>query len=209
MGVRVEDVDGRVLAAEWQIPTFRQGFGEESPEPERRSDGLVVRRPDSPHDPYRYDDPMFQSYHWVAMLHPFELADGVELDEDGALAGPSWFPDLSPIEALTGPKEVDHHGRAALEVEVATTDHYASRCPCCPLLDGAQASRRLSAAGWPQELNGEPEVLRLRLDTQTGVLVQLIELGGRTAVGNWFAIIEAVDHDVPRELFGPRPHVQS
>jgi hypothetical protein len=44
---------------------------------------------------------------------------------------------------------------------------------------------------------------------KTGVLVQVIELGGRSAVGNWFAIIEAVDHDMPQELFGPRPHVQS
>src|SRR4051812_38439267 len=43
----------------------------EDVEPFRRPDGLVAERPDGAE--IDYDDPMWQSYSWVAMLDPVEL----------------------------------------------------------------------------------------------------------------------------------------
>ena len=61
-----------------------EGLPELTGGPMRRPDGLVARRPDDWTGPHRFDDPMLSNYRWVAMLHPFELADGVERDEDRA-----------------------------------------------------------------------------------------------------------------------------
>ena len=141
---------------------------------------------------------MFRSYQWVAMLHPFELADGVARDGDG-----NWSPEFAPIVGSAGPREVDHAGRIAWEAVITTTPAYAARCSCCPLLDGEQAALQLAEEGWPGPESGRPQSWRVRLDRDTGVLVQLVELGGRSASGGWTVQIEQVDADLPRELFGP------
>ena len=199
-GLRVEDVDGRLIEAVWG-PRPDEGMAELTDGPTRRPDGLVARRPEDWNLPFRYDDPMFATYQWVAMLHPFELADGVDRDGDGRPDG-RWSPTVPPIDVVDGPREVDHHGRPAWEAELVTTPAYAARCSCCPLLDGDQAAQNLAAEGWVRASVGRPTSWRLRLDRRTGVVVRLDQLGGTGADG-WTMRIEAVDEPMPRSLFGP------
>ncbi len=172
--------------------------------PEYRSrDGLVARRPglDWGGDPYRYDDPMYVDYRWVAMLHPFEIADGVARDDADGQQTDGWSPDRSPIAITEGPREVDHFGRPAWEAAVTTTTSYAARCSCCPLLDGRQAALQLSSEGWVRDMVDLPQRWRLRLDRQTGVVVGLTEIDGH-GPGGWTMRIENVNSVLPRELFG-------
>lgn len=200
-GLRVEELDGRVITAGWG-PAADQGMPELDSGPAWRSDGLVARRPADWRGPYRFDDPMLNTYRWVAMLHPFELADGVDRDDEGLRDG-DWSPERSPIEVVDGPRRVEHAGRLTWDAEIVTTPAYAARCSCCPLLDGDQAAAASAAEGWARSGAGRPTSWRVRLDRQTGVLVQLTELGGRSLTGGWSMTIEAVDEPMPRELFGP------
>src|SRR6476619_630999 len=81
-GLRVEDAAGRLITAGWWPPAD-QGMPELT--------GGPARRPNDWIGPFRFDDPMLSNYRWVAMLHPFELADGVERDADGSSGG-DWSP---------------------------------------------------------------------------------------------------------------------
>lgn len=59
----------------------------QSVQPRLRPDGLVAQRPSEPD----YDDPMWTSYAWVAMLDPVELSAGVEVaDECDGRPGGGW-----------------------------------------------------------------------------------------------------------------------
>ncbi len=200
-GLRAEDADGRLITAGWWPPAD-EGMPELTGGPVRRPDGLVAGRPADRIGPYRFDDPMLSNYRWVAMLHPFELADGVERDADGSSGG-DWSPQRPPIEVVAAPRVVEHAGRVAWEAEIVTTPAYAARCSCCPLLDGAEAAGQLAREGWAQADIGRPTSWRVRLDRETGVLVQLTEIGGRSATGGWTMRIEAVDEPMPRVMFGP------
>ncbi|MEO5832475.1 MAG: hypothetical protein ABJA16_10720 [Nakamurella sp.] len=197
-GVRVERLDGRLVQSDWcRAPGA--GLPALDGDPTFRADGLVARRPGSWDVPERFDDPMFQTYRWVAMLHPFELADGVSSDDEGG-----WSPLWPPIEVVDGPREVDHHGRPAWEAQLVTTPAYAARCSCCPLLDGAQAARRLAETDGVIGRPGDrPIAWLIRLDRGTGVVVALTEIGGSSHSGGWSMTIEAVDGELPRELFRP------
>jgi hypothetical protein len=200
-GLRAEDLDGRLIEAGWW-PRPDEGLPELTGGPMRRPDGLVAGRPDDWTGPHRFDDPMLSNYRWVAMLHPFELADGVERDEDGSSSG-DWSPVRPPIEVVDGPRAVEHAGRLAWEAEVVTTPAYAARCSCCPVLAGDEAAGQLAREGWARSEVGRPRSWSVRLDRGTGVLVQLTELGGISFTGGWTMAIEAVDEPMPRELFGP------
>lgn len=200
-GLRAEDAAGRLLFAGWERPAD-QGMPALTGQPARRPDGLVARRGEDWIGPYRFDDPILTNYRWVAMLHPFELADGVDRDEDGDRTG-DWSPERSPIEVVDGPRTVEHAGRVAWEAEVVTTAAYAARCSCCPLLAGDEAASQLAREGWARADVGRPTSWRVRLDRGTGVLVELTELGGSSLTGGWTMHIEAVDEPMPRELFGP------
>ncbi|HEX5087337.1 MAG TPA: hypothetical protein VFV89_05980 [Nocardioides sp.] len=82
--------------------------------PSYRPDGLVDRRPQD--WAVQYDDPMFNSYLWVAMLDPEELSHHVaitDLHADDRLGRETWW---ASVRALEG---------------------YEARCPdCCDLLLG-------------------------------------------------------------------------
>src|SRR5215218_490488 len=130
--LRVETLDGRPLQVVHERGTQVALFGPgeahtvtypwpaDGPAPVRRPDGLVAVRPDG----LSYDAPMYQSYDWVAMLDPVELADGRD-PETGADAE---LPGLD-VDAVTS---VEHGGRPAWEAYVRTTPAYEPRCGCCP-----------------------------------------------------------------------------
>ncbi|HEX6329556.1 MAG TPA: hypothetical protein VFZ72_23535 [Jiangellaceae bacterium] len=185
-------VDGaRHAAPDAQALAVHQAFGE----PEFDELGLVRNRPYG----LMPDDPMYENYHWVAMLDPRELADGVQGE-----------PDLPPlvVENLT---EVDHHGRPVWEAVVRPTDAYDPRCACCALLFGAKSEAIVADLGGPTLSERDPSVryadaVRVRVDLQTGVCVLTEEIGGPGPGTGHELVIEAVDEPLPDELFRPSPH---
>lgn len=148
--------------------------------PELRPDGLVAVRPDD--GSLAYDDPMYESYTWVAMLDPVELSAGTALDD--LAAG-------------------DRDGRATWWATAVAEEEYEPRCGCCPLLWGAVSERHEAADGGPTYAEHHPDpaypdAWRVGLDVQTGVLVSLAPLGydgDRTDLGLELRL-RAVDADL-------------
>ena len=185
--VRVETPDGALLQIVREPADGRPLPGApDFPEPVLRPDGLVGRRGLAWHD--AFDAPMYQTYFWVAMLDPVELAEGLDPDTGARPAG-------TVVEDVG---EVDHGGRPAWEAVVRTTPAYAPRCGCCALLptrDGDQDD-----LGPPVPLAGYPEAFRVRLDVGTGVCVLTRALDVPVRYGHELRI-EAVDEPMPDELF--------
>lgn len=159
----------------------------DAPSPRARADGLVIERPGGWSTRFSFDAPMYQSYYWVALLDPVELADGND-HQTG---------DARPGTTISEVREVDHHGRAAWEAVVAPTKHYEPRCGCCSLLRSAAIDR----AEWDKLLlEHYPEAHRIRLDRETGVCVFACGIGG-DPVGGHDVRIEAVDEPMDDALF--------
>jgi hypothetical protein len=151
--------------------------------PERRPDGLVRERPADPR--IDFDDPLWSSYDWVAMLDPVEL---------------------SHHTSVSGLEATERHGRETWWAEVAALDGYEPRCGCCPLLWGRISERDEGAIGGPTYAARHPDVAYpeawlVALDRATGVVVDLSPIGGdRKDVGFGVRILE-VDPDLPDSLF--------
>lgn len=208
--LRVEDLAGALLHCGQEpsrtvTPLTRDGRGApvalpdpRTVPPERDADGLVLRRP----DPFSadLDDPLFGSYHWVAMLDPAELADG-----EPELPGK---PSPAPVQ-LRELQEVDHHGRTAWEALVRTTEAYDPRCPCCALLPSIHSAlreaRERSSVPPPESPSRYATEHRVRLDAGTGVCVFTEEIGGPHPGTGHELWIEAVDEQLPDGLFVPPP----
>ena len=199
--LRVESADGELLRAERTPPptigilgphggSTRQAlWASQAVRPPLRSDGLVAERPDDPL--LTYDDPMHESYHWVAMLDPAELADGLDR-RTGARA---------PALHLESVQAVEHAGRAAWEAVVVPEETYEPRCGCCPLLR-TRAVDLLEFEDHPEHVLGAyPDAFRVRLDVQTGVCVRTEEIGGLRPGKGHDLRIEAVDEPMDDALF--------
>ena len=195
--LRVETLDGELLQVVrergTQVGLLGPGGGRtvilpwpaDGPAPAARPDGLVAARPDG----LSYDAPMYQSYDWVAMLDPVELADGRD-PGTGTSAG---APGLE-IDLVT---EVEHGGRPAWEAYVRTTPAYEPRCGCCPLLRSPEVDER----EYGSVRGPYPGVQRVRLDVQTGVCVLADD---PEALGTGHDLrIDAVDEPMGNALFGP------
>ncbi|MGJ7450695.1 hypothetical protein [Aquipuribacter sp. MA13-13] len=219
---------------EWAVGPADYGVDDpRAPRPTLRGDGLVAARPavgDGPDDGLDYGNLPWRTYQWVAMLDPWELADGSVSTEDGGRGGRD--PAVPPVRLVPpvsggppdggppdgGPADaaraVDHQGRAAWEAVVAPTAAYDPRCSCCPLLPGEVASRRLLADGGasPARLDGAssgwPTAHRVRLDAATGVVVELEQVDGHGAGQGWTAVVEAVDERYDRSVFGRPPRAR-
>ena len=215
-GLRVEEMDGTLISASWADqpwgsawdddgfgPLEREMYGPQDARaaaPLLRPDGLVAERPaETGH--LRYDDLLFQSYRWVAMLDPVELADGDALVASGRRSAA-----LSPISREGAVRVVQRGGRTAWEAVIQTTGHYLPRCTCCPALSGVHSHQRDNAEqGLPPQqgvaTRARASAHRVRLDLATGVLVLSEEQGGDAHGRGWHATIESVDQDMPRALF--------
>jgi hypothetical protein len=199
--LRVESLDGALLRAERTSPPTIGIYGShrgstrpalwasQAVRPPLRPDGLAAERPSDPL--LTYDDPMHDSYHWVAMLDPAELADGVD-QRSGARA---------PALRLESVRAVEHAGRAAWEAVVVPEDTYEPRCGCCPLLR-TRAVDLLEFEDRPEHvLEAYPDAFRVRLDVQTGVCVLTEEIGGLRPEKGHDLRIEAVDEPMDDALF--------
>ena len=129
--------------------------------PVYRPDGLVAERPDHDVD---YDDPMWQSYSWVAMLDPVELSEHVRVED--------------PREELVG-------GRPAWRARLVAEPGYLPRCGgnCCELLyseAGLMSDFGDDPSRVPEDWRGRhyPDAYDVALDVQTGVVVRCLPLGG-------------------------------
>jgi hypothetical protein len=145
-------------------------------EPVRRADGLVAERPES----VAYDDPMWQSYDWVAMLDPVEL---------------------SHHTTLTRLREDDRLGRRTWWARVQPTEGYEPRCGCCPLLWSFVSDRDENTGGggrpWtPEPDTVYPEAYDVALDVGTGVAVERSPVG-TSSLPAWHRVsILEVDGDL-------------
>jgi hypothetical protein len=203
--LRVESVDGALLRAERTPPpnigiyggsTRQASWASQTAPPALRADGLVAERPDDPL--LTYDDPMHESYHWVAMLDPAELADGLD-QRTGARA---------PALRVEWLGTVEHAGRAAWEAVVVPEGSYEPRCGCCPLLR-TRAVDLLEFEDHPEHLlEAYPHAFRVRLDLQTGVCVLTEEIGGLRPGKGHDLRIEAVDEPMDDALFVSRRREQ-
>ena len=164
------------------------------PPPVFRVDGLVAVRP-AWGDLSWADDPMWQSYVWVAALDPLELADGQDREGDGT--GP-----VAPPLGVGPVAEVEHGGRPAWEAVVVTTATYSPRCSCCPLLRDPEIDR-LEWDDAAERFDGKwyPSASRVRLDAGTGVCVLAEALDGSWAGDGHEILIEAVDERMDDALF--------
>lgn len=205
--LRIENLDGVLLHVVHQAPAttvsvtdgvesvFLKARPNEVP-PTYDADGLVAHRPGR--RAVEYDDPMWQTYHWVAMLDPVELTDG----RDGAAGA-----------VIQDVREVHHHGRRAWEAIATPTDAYDPRCSCCPLMLSEVSDALEAQAGGPTVRTFDPAfdfapAHRLRLDVETGVLVYGEQIGGTRSGESHEVVIEAVDEPMPDELFPVSPHGQ-
>ena len=154
-------------------------------QPTLRPDGLVLGRaprwPEQDADDgalLEQDDPMFQSYTWVAMLDPIELASGT---------------------VITDLAESELRGRRTWWATVSEADGYEPRCVCCALLWG-EITPRANAEGLGEEFvpepGGYPDGHRIGLDVQTGVLVSICSVGQVTAPPKFEVTIHEVDGPV-------------
>jgi hypothetical protein len=125
-------------------------------EPPRRPDGLAAERPWT----VEHDDPMYQSYDWVAMLDPVELSRHTVVAEL---------------------REEDRLGRRTWWARVHPTEGYEPRCSCCPLLWSAVSDREEYAERgetWsPRPGTTYPEAYVVALDVATGVAVERSPVG--------------------------------
>ena len=120
------------------------------PTPELDADGFAgPRRPglDGPEVPFWHD------YHFVAVLDPYELSEGVDVLEVRA---------------------VEHGGRPAWEALLRPTEDYFPRCPCCALMHSRECD--LVVGYDPQPSYADAHLLRL--DVGTGVCVRARQVGG-------------------------------
>lgn len=145
--------------------------------PVRRPDGLVAERPST----VEYDDPMYQSYDWVAMLDPVELSHDTvvaDLREENRLGRRTWWARLRPSEG------------------------YEPRCGCCPLLWSFVSDRDENAHGddlasWrPRPGTVYPEAYDVALDVETGVATEVTPVGPSSLPAWHRARILEVDGDL-------------
>ncbi|WP_380166467.1 hypothetical protein [Jannaschia sp. R86511] len=181
--LRVEALDGTLLAA-----------------------GVQPARPVGGPNPAagdRAEPPIYQDYHWVAMLDPYELALGAD-PVTGASVAPVVVDDV---------RRVVHHGRPALEAVVRTRPGYAPVCSCCPLLPGADSDDLLAEEGAGRAADRQPghthaEHHVVRLDLGTGICVRTEQVGGTQHGRGHDVVIEAVDEDMADVLFETPPRTR-
>lgn len=217
--LRVEELDGRLVeasvrtpgpataaltaavdaapppAGDRAVPPRPAQPVQEAPRPQGTPDGIgwpISRR--------RPEAPFFQDYHWVAMLDPYELAVGADL-ETGAEPPPLAFEEVG---------DVAHHGRPALQALVRTLPGYDPRCDCCPLLPGLHSETRSVEAGGGRVSDQHPgwehaEAHVVRLDVGTGICVYTEQVGGSWHGRGHDVVVEAVDEDLPDDMFVSPP----
>ncbi|WP_076263200.1 hypothetical protein [Intrasporangium flavum] len=150
--------------------------------PRWRADGLVGRRPGRLE--VDYDDPLWGSYEWVAMLDPVELSAGTRLRDLQATA---------------------RAGRETWWALAVGVEGYDPRYSCCPLLWGAESERLYAGAdaGPLRAADEYPEWL-VGLDRATGVVVSCEPVGPVGVPAGFTVDLYEVDVDLPDALFAPR-----
>lgn len=178
-------------------------------------DGLVAIRPDR--DAVDLEDPMWQSYDWVAMLDPVELGDGDPMRDPGTgddVELPSCSPEPYPMldwptrpsppgTALSDLREGEHHGRRTWWATAVPTQAYDPTCSCCPLLHCDVADRLELGeddAPFVPEVD-YPEAHEVALDVETGICVSVRAIGGSPRTSEHDVRIIAVDEDYGDDFF--------
>lgn len=108
-------------------------------------------------------EPYATNYEWSAMLDPYELGEGVEID------------DLR-VEELFGRPVVAFVARAV--------PGYEPICSCCPLVFSEVSQRLEHGEDWRPRPGEIPDGVDLALDLDVGIVVSSRQRGGRLT--SWF-----------------------
>ena len=146
----------------------------------------IVRHATDEVDAERGTDPMWQSYQWVAMLAPVELADGQD----------------APGTVLANLRETQRRGRRTWWANAVPTEAYFPRCGCCPLL-WSEISDRGEYGGENPYLStpDHPTSYEVALDVETGICVALHAQGGTPLSPDLEVTVLAVDELYPDDFF--------
>ncbi|GAA3615926.1 hypothetical protein GCM10022199_20330 [Marihabitans asiaticum] len=164
-------------------------------------DGLVLLRPDR--DDVEDADPFWQTYLWLALLDPVEVADGdSSRDPVTGEERPLAEGEQVPGTRITELRAAQRRGRETWWARVTPTWAYAPRCGCCPLLWGEVSEWFEGEAGGPvADRRDYPESYEVALDVQTGICVQARPVGSAPAFAGHDVTIHEVDVAYPDELF--------
>lgn len=146
----------------------------------------IVRQATDEVDAERGTDPMWQTYQWVAMLAPVELADGQD----------------APGTVLADLRETQRRGRRTWWANAVPTEAYYPRCGCCPLL-WSEISDRGEYGGENPYLSTPdyPTSYEVALDVETGICVAVHAQGGTPLSPDHEVTILAVDETWPDDFF--------
>ncbi len=108
-------------------------------------------------------EPYATNYQWSAMLDPYELTAGVQLDDVrlGELFG-------RPVVAFTA----------------RAVEGYDPVCSCCPLVRSEVSERLEQGDDWQPTPGQLPDAVELALDLEVGIVVSSRERGGEW--NGWF-----------------------
>ncbi|WP_068258469.1 hypothetical protein [Janibacter limosus] len=151
----------------------------------------VVRGATDEVEAERGTDPMWESYDWVAMLAPVELADGE---------------DDRPGTTLTDLRQSQRRGRLTWWTRAVPTDAYWPRCGCCPLLWSEVSDRNeYGSDDTPFVPTADyPTSYEVALDVESGICVEVSHVGGDRPSPDLDVTILAVNEEYPDALFvGP------
>lgn len=131
----------------------------------RLSDGKPVHERGAPPSSWsvRPLEPYPTNYAWSAMLDPYELGDGVDID------------DVRTEELF---------GRPVVAFVARAVPGYDPMCPCCPLVFSEASERLEHGDGWRAQPGEIPDGVALALDLDVGIVVRSHDRGGR--LGDWF-----------------------
>lgn len=153
--------------------------------------GLVARQTNE--FAVQRDAPMIQSYLFVALLDPIELADG----QPSEGADTELLPDAVQLTRL---HEGERLGRRTWWADAVPEQTYNPRCSCCALLPGEVSERLLaeeSGGRLPLPASSSARRFRVGLDVQTGVCVSVTALDGPEVGAGFEVVIVAVDEPIP------------
>lgn len=131
----------------------------------RLSDGRRIHERGAPPSGWtvRPLEPYATNYLWSAMLDPYELTEGITIDEV---------------------RRAELFGRPVVSFVARAVPGYEPICSCCPLVFSEASQQLEHGEDWTPRPGELPDGVDLALDLEVGIVVSSRDRGGR--LGSWF-----------------------